>query len=547
LVSSANFSFVYFQQALEESNSKVQSVNEEYETLKGRVKVVAGELKDRRVESRDLQTKVDIMEKANEGLQDRITHLQAQGMDMNQNQSVTTQEMFSLRARVVELEAESTNAQKAMEEVKSKGEEALAAYKKKAQNSLSVGNARTASAVQAKEEAEMEARAARSTADSAMERALKAEANGREALAEARSYVKEMQAEVVNLDKIKDELTSAKEELKKAQAIADESKLSSDTLGAQVQTLASQLQAEQERLSLTETDLTGSQDRSNELLDEIERLRRESKKTKDDLKRVTAEKKNLVENSEKSSNGFASAITTSTSTSSLPKNSMENAEAESTITMLRQELLDSNQAIKELKETLKATFIEMEELSAGGGGSETAASGMYMGGPSGASGGGGGGATDMPLFYAMEKQAELTQARNEIARLAGLVGDSESTKQEALEAVAEMGIQMEQTQARLKRIEQLGGGGGGVDDQASQSLSSPAPDTSGSVNLEYLKNVVLSYLNAKTVTERKFLLPVIGTVLCLTAEEKQKAMEALSKEDRVIDSVANSVLSFKWT
>ena len=49
----------------------------------------------------------------------------------------------------------------------------------------------------------------------------------------------------------------------------------------------------------------------------------------------------------------------------------------------------------------------------------------------------------MPLFYAMEKQAELTQAPNEIARLAGLLGDAESSKQEAIDNVEDFRLEME--------------------------------------------------------------------------------------------------------
>jgi len=181
-----------------------------------------------------------------------------------------------------------------------------------------------------------------------------------------------------------------------------------------------------------------------------------------------------------------------------------NAEAEATIAMLHQELQDANQAIKELKETLKSTVEgqdapELSQTNGDGG---------------------------MPLFYAMEKQAELTQARNEIARLATLVGDSESTKQEALDAMEEMKMDLETIQARLKRHEDA-------------SKRSPEQER---LNLEYLKNVVLSFLNAKTPQEKKALLPVIGTVLCLTQEEQRQAVEHLEQSGHVLDSVQNSLL-----
>ena len=47
------------------------------------------------------------------------------------------------------------------------------------------------------------------------------------------------------------------------------------------------------------------------------------------------------------------------------------------------------------------------------------------------------------------------------------------------------------------------------------------------VNLEYLKNVMLSYLKAKTLADRRKLVPVISTVLCLTPEEQAQAVSSV--------------------
>merc|ERR1719162_1799770 len=118
-----------------------------------------------------------------------------------------------------------------------------------------------------------------------------------------------------------------------------------------------------------------------------------------------------------------------------------------------------------------------------------------------------------PLFYAMEKQAELTQARDEIARLANLVGDAESSKQEATDDMLAMKQLMEDAESRLQRHEQL----------------QKRPDEQESVNLEYLKNIMLSYLNATSIQEKKALLPVIGTVLCLTQQEQITVAAQLDK------------------
>ena len=139
---------------------------------------------------------------------------------------------------------------------------------------------------------------------------------------------------------------------------------------------------------------------------------------------------------------------------------------------------------------------------------------------------------DTPLFYAMKKQAELTQARDEIARLANLVGDAESSKQEATDDMLAMKQLMEDAESRLQRHEQL----------------QKRPDEQESVNLEYLKNIMLSYLNATSIQEKKALLPVIGTVLCLTQQEQITAAAQLDKgHGSVIDSVTTNVFNMKWS
>lgn len=266
--------------------------------------------------------------------------------------------------------------------------------------------------------------------------------------------------------------------------------------------------------------LSKEQNQSTELYDEVERLRRKGQKNQDEIQRlVEANKKELSVNNNADE---MEAVVRERS-----------AEAEATIAMLQQELQDSNRAIKDLKETLKATIEENEAArlsssspnahsNSNGGISRTNSSDHHQHQHQ---------ENGTPLFYAMEKQAELSQARDEIARLASLLGNAESTKQEALEHMQDMKRAKEEAQSRLKRQEQL----------------KTTPETE-SVNLEYLKNIVLSYLSATTVVEKKALLPVIGTVLCLTQEEQAMAIEQLDKGNgSVMDSVASSVLKLAWS
>lgn len=493
---------------MEEVKGELHASRDEYATLKDRVKVVAGELKERRIECRTLQSEVVLLKDSNDSLTDKITHLQAQGMDMDKSSQETTAELSSLRGQLMDMEKELKEARDAMGMEGKKGDDALAAYKKKAQQSLSIANARTASAVQAKEEAEMEARAARSTADSAMQKAEAAQRMGKEALAEAKAYVEEMKQEVSKLDEIKSQLNEATTELERVRFDASTAQESSAKLGCELQSLQGRYEAEQITNEDLRKELSQAHERSNELLEEIERLRREAQRLREDLKRASAEKKQGDSPSAKSQNGASTEMVPAKRT----------VEAEATIAMLQQELQDANQAIRELKETLKATVEEQSrnQVPQTNGGNHHHHSDSNGGG--------------MPLFYAMEKQAELTQARNEIARLAALVGDSESSKQEAIDDMEEMRRHLLDVQSQLDRLSRL---------------QSPQEER---VNLEYLKNVILSFLNAKSQLEKKTLLPVIGTVLCLTPQEQQQAMQQLDKDGKsTLDSVTSSVMNLRWS
>lgn len=457
-----------------------------------------------------MSSEIDLLKGTKESLQDRITQLEAKGMDMNQSSEETQVQLDMLKSSLDDTQKELEEAREAIKAEKEKGAESLSNYKKKAQQSLALANARSASAVQAREEAEMEARAARATADSAMERSMKSELNGKQALAEAKVYVEQMKEEVAKYESVKTKLEETSNELKEVQSEAETHKESNEKLRCELTSLSGRLEAEQATLKDMKVSLNTSQNRSNELYDEVERLRKESQKYQDEMKRLQESKKSTDSTSEEE----VAAIVRGA-----------NAEAEATIAMLQQELQDSNRAIKGLKETLKAA---MEEQNSVQNGNHANGNGTMNGNHHQPE------TNNTPLFYAMEKQAELSQARDEIARLANLLGDAESTKQEALEKMQYMKRMMEDAQSKLQRQEQL------------QTNNTTGEDKS--LNLEYLKNIVLSYLNAETIQEKKALLPVIGTVLCLTQAEQQRAIEQLDKGNgSVMDTVATSVLGSYWS
>ena len=142
-------------------------------------------------------------------------------------------------------------------------------------------------------------------------------------------------------------------------------------------------------------------------------------------------------------------------------------------------------------------------------------------------------------------QSELNTARDEITRLALLLGDAESDKMEAIETKEDMRKKMEEAESRLRRFEKLGAASGnrntngstfnpahgrrsiGSSHFNSHQVSSVSSHSDSSVNLEYLKNIMLRYMNAMSLNEKKALIPVIGAVLELTADEQAQAMQKI--------------------
>lgn len=218
-------------------------------------------------------------------------------------------------------------------------------------------------------------------------------------------------------------------------------------------------------------------------------------------------------------------------------------ESDGTIIMLQQELQGANEAIEELKLALRATLLEKadndyaRDKANAGGGVESFAMHNEFGGEGSVSKQGN---ESTPLFFAIEKQNELKTARDEINRLANMLGDAECSKQEAYDAMEEMRQNMEDADSKLLRYEKLGM----KSSRPQMTHSSYGPFRSGStvlnddtriahsgndsaVNLEYLKNVMLSFLTARTLADRRKLVPVVATVLCLTPEEQAQAINSV--------------------
>ena len=191
---------------------------------------------------------------------------------------------------------------------------------------------------------------------------------------------------------------------------------------------------------------------------------------------------------------------------------------ESTIRQLQEELQEANRVIDDLKDALSNALTnpgvgnrEHESFSDLHSHAEATRNN--------------GDSSSTPLFYAMEKQAELKTAREEINRLANMLANVQSEKTEAYESMIEMRKRMEDAESRLKRFEKLAN----TEERTPATVpangsSAPQQGNSGAVNIEYLKNIMLSYLNAKTLAEKRALVPVIGAVLCLTEDEQNAAI-----------------------
>jgi chromosome segregation ATPase len=494
--------------------------------LKSRVKVVAGELKERRGECRDLKNKIDDLLQENEKLEDHIASLESQLSDRDRSRTEQDEEVDNLRSTIEQLKKKVEEAEEGKKAKEAEGEKALANYKKKAQNSLAVANARAAAAVQAKEEAEMEARAARSTADTAMQRASVAEVNGQEAMIKAKAYYKEMEEEKVKavkeLEVLRDELTKVQEKLEEITEQLQQSSSEKASIAAERSQLSRELEAERSKVNDLQRDLGAAQLRSSALLDDVSELREQLKRAE------VAGAANSGE--QKTAPKVANELSDDTS-AERKSNSAEDSNAKETILMLQNQLSEANQAIEELRKALE-NAVEMSEKSAG----DAGGSGVQSVNNSANSFSNGGGGESVPLFYAMEKQAELNTARNEINRLASLYADVQSEKVEAQEALGLVQKQLDEERAKLERYEKLGSaasakhgapdGSAAIRGQAQTANGqTPTQTDSGRMNIEYLKNVMLSFLNAKTLTERKALVPVIGAVLCLTADEQAAALQ----------------------
>merc|ERR1712238_482911 len=390
---------------------------------------------------------------------------------------------------------------------------------------------------------------------------------------------------MTELENAKAEAFIAANTVEKTVAEADKTRTARDKLQDDLRIMMDNLKGEKDRVTSLERELVMAGMSGGKLKEEVDTLKDQIQKN---VEEAFIKKQNQ-------SGGRGIIAGGNRDDSVIKASDVRNVtDSDGTIVVLQQELRASNDAIKELKEVMRKILIfnpaaveHMSNLKGLGlitprismddeidiaadlqGNSDDNDDDGHLD-PDVSStdiGGSGIGNNSNPLFYVIEKQSELKTTREEIVRLAGMLGDAESAKVEAFEAMDDMRRKMEEAEARLRRFEKLGsaassnnpklGGGSNRPGQLphyrhqKQHLNkgdyggnrfSIGNDDISTTNLEYLKNVMLSYLNAKTLNEKKALVPVVGAVLELTADEQRNAIQSL-EESAGMQGVGTSFL-----
>lgn len=438
-----------------------------------------------------------------------------------------------LSKKVSDLESELSRREKDLTEKGHLGDKALNVYKKKAQASLANANARAAAANQAREDAEIDVANAMAEAENASAMAKAAEAEKEAAVLRATSdlqqYVDEIEELKLDRARVQKTLTSSKNLTEKLRQDAEELSKARDSILEEWNEKDRELEVEREKRSSIEQELALAKINNKALLDESKQLR-------EDMENC-ASAAFMAQNSNLKEQALNQVSSTSNSGNGM-------SESDATIMMLRQELNEANDAIKNLKEELSSVLSQNPSLSSSPKMNSNAewSSNGHSNGNHFSNQESSNNAT--PLFFAFEKQAELNTARDEITRLAALLGDAEADKSEAHDKMVEMHNKMEEAQAQLRRYEKLGPASVNTSSQypiygngnwrnshvvTGRETRALASHNDSTVNLEYLKNIMLRYLNAGSLNEKKTLIPVIAAVLELTPDEVSKASINIEK------------------
>jgi len=551
-------------------NASAQA-QEQYENLKSRVKVVATELKERRQENRDLHTTISNLTNERVTLKDDNEKLKDKINSIESSSSEVKDEIDGFKQQISSQQSELATLKKKYDDLEKVGNSSIQQYKKKAQAALANANARSAAANQAREEMDVEVRALKAASEEADLRAVTAELERKEAVSKLTN----------DLETLKNKISYQEKEFEILKRNWNESMSENSNLEQNLQDSIN----EQHRLYNEIEKLNDALKKQKEMTDSLNDVFDDEKRTVRDL---TKKLQHLKVQHERSAAGAFLAKQKQVSAQEEkdePLSTDVNKEDDGAIALLHEELQGANEAVKELKNALAEALLREKQRNTNLENLKTFHEPAFVSSevsnencnsdPSNGMASFDNNDTkqtnsSMPLFYAMEKQAELNVARNEINRLASIVSEIESEKRVAIEEKDEMRKKMEESEARLRRHEKLGHSIAARQPPSSTSISnldrsygysdnrrgSAATGSrniapSENLNLEYLKNITLRYVKASTLRERKDLIPVIAAVLCLTQEEKQNALDAVDATanltnvgNNIFESAESTIKSF---
>lgn len=538
---------------LQEQQNRALATTEQYDSLKSRVKSVAQELKERRVECRSLSAQLEDVRADNAALKQEVEQLQKELTNkVHAAEDVSTKELLYQSSRKI-MEERITKLENDILEERKKGEQALQAYKNKSVKALADAQRRVAAANQLKADSEAELIVLRANLDDMQSMVDQMSDRVEDRIKGYKDNNQQLLEKIAEKDmvvaQVQDELISQRDAYH--QVIQQKAGVEKDL---------AQTRAEWENIQCLYQKEAAL---NRELAKSNAQLETDMKRLNDELCMIKDENDDFVGGSKLLAKKKLSA--SSDTSIELADNAIGNfhiRRQDDMVSALQDDLLEANRAIEGLKEALRQALAQNKQQSTKQSelqsriteeGNDYCESDVY---------------TDIPLdntreksengeagtalFYAFEKQAELNTARDEINRLANLIGEVQCEKQEALEQVNRLQKMLEETEAKLNRQCKLLGATSigfsnstGSSKAIRESSKSPAVNATeeaanaASANIEYLKHVMLRYLRARTTNEKRNLLPVIAAVLCLTNDEK-KSVERAVEESGGLTGMGNA-------
>ena len=420
------------------------------------------------IELRDKREEVKVVGEKNNDLRTMVQSLEQNNLRL--------ESQLTLQSKILEERNEEiASLHSRMSSLQEEQQKSIQSYKKKAQESLSSANARLTTLSQAKDVAD----SALIEAQSHCQRVMKECQEERDAaILESQQTLSQSLKQVDDLKKENDELIA------RMTVLDTECKRNVDTFHALEEKhevgMAEMAKVRQENsllrdnLIVLSNELTVEKVRSNELLIQIQEH--------DNV--MSAETEN--------------------------EKSRMLLEAKRKITLMEQELCEKQALIDDLTSKINRYEIQDEEMDEVHEPQRSPRKSQF--------------------YFVMEKQAELDTIREEVNRLASLISDAESSKVAAIDAMEIMRRRMEEAESRLRRHEKLSGvEAASMKQGESASLNHPllVAKSDPAVNVEYLKNIILNYIHAKTLNERKTLLPVLCALLELTSDERAQALQSI--------------------